>query len=88
MQAEAFAPFGAITDALEKMRDHNLSESDSKVIADSLAMSAQGVLCLVIEALSNQHPTFTRLELVQGAQAALSLLEASSFIASQEDCHD
>ncbi len=88
MQAENTAPYGAISDALAKMRDHNLSSSDSKIIADTLAMSAKSVLCLLIEALSNPQPTFSRLEIAQGAYAALSILEASSFIASQEDCHD
>ena len=86
MQAENTAPYGAITDALTKMRDHNLSETDSKILADTLASSAQGVLCLLIDALSNPTPTFSRLEIAQGAFAALSILEASSFIASQEDC--
>ena len=86
MQAENNAPYGAITEALTKVRDRNLSSTDSKLIADTLAMSAQSVLCLVIDALSNPTPTFSRLEIAQGAFAALSILEASSFIASQEDC--
>lgn len=86
MQANTAAPFGAILEALEKMRDHNLTETDSKVIADTLALSAQSVICLVIEALSNPQPTFTRLEIAQGAQAALLILEAACFLSSQEDC--
>lgn len=86
MQANFNAPVGAITEALTKIRDGNLSSSDSKILADTLASSAQGVLCLLIDALSNPTPTFSRLEIAQGAFAALSILEASSFIASQEDC--
>ncbi len=88
MQANINAPVGAITEALTKIRDGNLSSSDSKIIADTLAFSAQSVLCAVIDALSNPSPTFSRLEIAQGAFAALSILEASGFIASQEDCHD
>ena len=88
MQANINAPVGAITEALTKIHDGNLSSSDSKIIADTLAFSAQSVLCAVIDALSNPSPTFSRLEIAQGAFAALSILEASGFIASQEDCHD
>ena len=86
MQAKSEVPFGAITDALAKMRDRRLSASESEEISRILRNDAQSVMRLVYEALSNPTPVFTRLEIAEGAYAALSILEASDFIANQEDC--
>lgn len=86
MQATPVAPLGAITDALAKMRDHRLSASESEELSRTLRNDAQSVMRLVYEALSNPTPVFTRLEIAQGAYAALSILEASAFIENQEEC--
>ena len=86
MQVISPAPFGALTDALAKMRDHRLSASESEELSRTLRNDAQSVMRLVYEALSNPTPVFTRLEIAEGAYAALSILEASDFIENQEEC--
>lgn len=88
MQVISHAPFGALTDALAKMRDRSLKASEAKDMAELIRGDAQAVVRLLHEALSSSVPIFDRKSLAEGSYAVLSLLEAADFLDSMEEDHE
>ena len=88
MQVISHAPFGALTDALAKMRDRNLKASEAKDLANFIRGDAQAVVRLLHEALSSSVPVFDRASLAEGTYAVLSLLEAADYLNTMEENHE
>lgn len=88
MQVISHAPFGALTDALAKMRDRNLKASEAKDMAELIRGDAQAVVRLLYEALSSSVPVFDRASLAEGTYTVLSLLEAADFLNTMEEDHE
>lgn len=87
MQVISPAPFGALTDALAKMRARNLKASEAKDMAELIRGDAQAVVRLLHEALSSV-PVFDRANLAEGTYTVLSLLEAADFLNTMEEDHE
>lgn len=88
MQVISPAPFGALTDALAKMRARNLKASEAKDMAELIRGDAQAVVRLLHEALSSSVPVFDRASLAERTYTVLSLLEAADFLNTMEEDHD
>ena len=88
MQVISPAPFGALTDALAKMRARNLKASEAKDMAELIRGDAQAVVRLLHEALSSFVPVFDRASLAEETYTVLSLLEAADFLNTMEEDHD
>ena len=88
MQVISHAPFGALTDALTKMRARNLKASEAKDMAELIRGDAQAVVRLLHEALSSSVPVFDRASLAEGTCTVLSLLEAADFLNTMEEAHE
>lgn len=88
MQVVSHAPFGALTDALAKMRARNLKASEAKDMAELIRGDAQAVVRLLHEALSSSVPVFDRASLAEGTYTALSLLEAANYLNTMEEDHE
>lgn len=76
---------GSMTEAFRKALSGELTPNDAWALGAEAYANALGLLILLIEALANSSPIYSRDDLLRGALAIVETIDFAKAISEQED---
>lgn len=75
----------SMTEAFLKAMSGELTPADARTLGSAVNANALGLLILLIEALANPSPIYSRDDLLRGALAIVETIDFAKAISDQED---
>lgn len=76
---------GSMTEAFRKASAGELTPAEAHTLGSAVYANALGLLILLIEALANPSPIFSRDDLLRGALAIVETIDFAKAVSEQED---